>query len=424
MSETKMLVKVEIGANNNRYYELTLDGDNVTARWGRVGNSGQTKIYGGGEKKFQSLLKSKAGRGYKEVEIIGNSGGSPKPSSALLQAASLRGLAKPEFATDARISKVITTLVDQNAHSIATVSGGQIKLTDGQLQTPLGVIGRRSLEEAQEILDDLSKDAPDAPKQPRVSNLENFLRLVPQKVGLQRGWEDDLLTPEALAKQNDFLSQLRDSLDFAETTQSVGEATVEASFRFSMGVIESTDERFTQVQASFAKSLNSAHPSRRYKLVGLYDITDGDEQMKAYEEAKKRIGNEKWLWHGSRASNILSILSKGFYVPPASASFSTGRMFGDGIYGSNQSTKSLNYSGGVWKGQHLSNTAFMFSMQAVMGNSYRPTRSWEGKAFYESLRGKYDSIDVQPGKGGVANHEAVIFNVEQINMRYLCEFSL
>ena len=37
-------------------------------------------------------------------------------------------------------------------------------------------------------------------------------------------------------------------------------------------------------------------------------------------------------------------------VPPANASHCTGRMFGNGVYFSDQSTKALNYAYGYWGG--------------------------------------------------------------------------
>lgn len=418
MNQTVMLVKVETGVNSNKFYELVLDGDTVKARWGRVGANGQSMTYAGGEHKFNALLRSKKSKGYREVEVV-DGGNTKATTNIVLHNASLKGLAKPEFATDARIAKLVDDIVAVNAHSIATTSGGKIALKDGQLRTPLGVIGRRSLDQADELLTQIAKASTHIGK---VTLLEQYLSLVPQKVGSRRGWEDALLTDKSLGAQSEFVRQLRDSLDFIETQVAASsDSGPEVKFRFNIGIIESDDERFKQVAASFARTLNSNHPSRRYKLVGLYDMFDSDEALAKYEALKAAKGNEQWLWHGTRASNVLSILAKGLYVPPATASFATGRMFGNGIYGSRQSTKSLNYSAGVWAGQRLSDKAFMFSMQAVMGKSYKPT--WWGQNWRQVNR-DYDSIDVAAGTAGVANHEAIVWNLDQIRMRYLCEFSL
>lgn len=414
--DTAMLVKVETGANSNKFYELTLTGDTVQARWGRVGANGQTKAYSGGRAKFESLLRSKKAKGYREVEVVDSN--THAASHAALRTASLRGLAKPAFADDQRIATLVDSIVSVNAHSIATASGGKIALADGQLRTPLGVIGRASLDEADKLLDII---AASSDHDEQVRHLEHYLTLVPQKVGSRRGWEDALLTPEALGKQSEFVRQLRDSLDFIEAQQAATGNSATVDFRYSLGIVEPDDPRFAQVASAFERSLNHTHPSRRYKLTGLYDMTPPAEALDAYMAQREAKGNEQWMWHGTRASNVLSILAKGLYCPPANASFTTGRMFGNGIYASRQSTKSLNYSGGVWAGQRLSDKAYMFSLQAVMGKSYAP-KSWGEN--WSTVHRNYDSINVEPGTAGVANHEAVIWDTERINLRYLCEFSL
>ncbi|VDN24067.1 unnamed protein product, partial [Cylicostephanus goldi] len=52
--------------------------------------------------------------------------------------------------------------------------------------------------------------------------------------------------------------------------------------------------------------------------------------------------NQKFLWHGTKAVNLLSILKDGFLVDPQNTSI-TGRLFGDGIYLSDAFQKSVNY---------------------------------------------------------------------------------
>lgn len=426
MNQSIMLVKTETNANNNKFYSLELHDDgSVFASWGRVGAAGQSMVYGGGQATFDKKLREKKRKGYQEVEVV-DGGNTKAANQAVLQQASAKGLAKDGFSDDARLLALVDSIVAVNAHDIATASGGKITLADGVPITPLGVIGKTSLDKADEILFDLnlSLSGPTSIDRPeQVKLLEQYLMLVPQKVGARRGWEDNLLNLNAIGAQVDFVKQLRDSLDFVEAQQQAasGSSAPEVAFRYKMGVIESTDPRFEQVDRSFRRTLNSRHAARRYKLVGLYDVFDGDEPYARYAAARDSLGNEGWYWHGTRASNVLSILSKGLYVPPANASFTTRRMFGPGVYVSKQSTKSLNYSGGWWAGQALSNKAFMFSLQAVMGNSYHPTTSWRNS--WNDVHSKYDSIDVPPGSL-VQNHEAIVWNLDQIHLRYLCEFSL
>uniref|UniRef100_A0A914ID99 Poly [ADP-ribose] polymerase n=1 Tax=Globodera rostochiensis TaxID=31243 RepID=A0A914ID99_GLORO len=57
---------------------------------------------------------------------------------------------------------------------------------------------------------------------------------------------------------------------------------------------------------------------------------------------KKDIGNLHLLWHGSRLSNYIGILSQGLRISPPEAPV-TGYMFGKGIYFADMVTKSANY---------------------------------------------------------------------------------
>jgi poly [ADP-ribose] polymerase len=135
------------------------------------------------------------------------------------------------------------------------------------------------------------------------------------------------------------------------------------------------------------------------------------------------LGNVQPLWHGTRASNLLSILKNGLIIPPASASQCTGRMFGNGVYFSNQSTKALNYATGYWNRSGSQNQrAFMLLVDVALGCEYRP-RTRTSDVGNDKLPKNYDSLWIEPGSCNVINQEAIVYRVSQCNPRYLCEFS-
>jgi poly [ADP-ribose] polymerase len=92
-------------------------------------------------------------------------------------------------------------------------------------------------------------------------------------------------------------------------------------------------------------------------------------------------------------------------------------MFGDGVYFSDQSTKSLNYCTGFWGGG-ASQRAFMILSDVAMGKIYEPTRSFRG-----SVSAHGDSVFAKPGKAGIMNNEMVVARTSQIMSKVLCEFS-
>ena len=126
------------------------------------------------------------------------------------------------------------------------------------------------------------------------------------------------------------------------------------------------------------------------------------------------------LWHGTRAHNVLSILKGGLIIPPSTGAGGytiAGRMFGDGVYFSDQSTKSLNYSAGYWgSGGAEKGNIFMLNAQVAMGKSYTPPGPTQRRP------AGYDSIYAIGGKSGVQNNEMIVPTLEQIHLDYLCEF--
>jgi poly [ADP-ribose] polymerase len=131
-------------------------------------------------------------------------------------------------------------------------------------------------------------------------------------------------------------------------------------------------------------------------------------------DQKKQL-NMQELWHGTKKSNIISIFKNGFVIPPQNAKHCTGRMFGTGIYLSDQSTKALNYSYGWWSGSRDKN-CYMFLCDVMMGREYIPSGSCSSRPF------GYDSIFAKAGKSGVINNEMIV-PLGQVNPKYLVEFS-
>jgi poly [ADP-ribose] polymerase len=157
------------------------------------------------------------------------------------------------------------------------------------------------------------------------------------------------------------------------------------------------------------------HTSYRYKVDKVYSV-DIKKMREEYNNKGVKIGNVYELWHGTRVSNILSILAKGFFIPPSSASYCTGRMYGNGIYFSDQSTKSLNYSQGYWSGTR-EKICMMFLLDVAMGKEYTP--NGRGESYPKK---NYDSTFAKGGVSGVHNNEMIIYNVNQCNPKYLISF--
>jgi poly [ADP-ribose] polymerase len=152
-------------------------------------------------------------------------------------------------------------------------------------------------------------------------------------------------------------------------------------------------------------------------MTRLYEV-EVSEMKRRFEAIAEKLGNVRNdLWHGTRASNLLSILKHGLIIPPPNAAHCNGRMFGNGIYTSLQSTKALNYATDFWNRTGSSKRTFMFLCEVALGKVYKP------KAFGGSYPARGSNTTwVEPGHGGVLNHECIVYDNAQVNLCYLAEF--
>lgn len=426
--EEIMLIKVSSAENNNKFYEVKLHDDSTVAkRWGRVGADGQRASENTGRNGFDKIVRAKKRGGYTEVDVRAVPSASPDKSTLKSVASTfLGGKDSPAVAA------LIERLVDVNKHEIIAASGGLIRVAaDGALTTPLGVISATTIARAQSVLDQI-KASDKAP----VRLVEEYMTLVPQKIKRDRGWEETIFdSPEKIQKQADFLVQLRDSNSWSKAkseAEEVDESQYADLFRYTIS--EVTDAAtIDRITTFYNGTKNRSHMSSALKIKRVFALTDTKSEQ-AYADVLAAVGNERQLWHGTRAFNLLSILRRGLYVPPQYGAPMpiAGRMFGDGVYLSDQSTKSLNYSHGYWSGAREDN-CYMLLADVAMGNEFRPNMLGINRVGRTELtrahsgvddKGKpFHSISVRGGTCGVANNEMIVWNASAISLKYIVEFS-
>lgn len=400
---SERLIYTELGENSNKFWNGTIDGTVCKTNWGRVGDIGQSKDYECGntwsaEKKLQSLVQSKLRKGYTRQLTIA-SGVTTMASPTNIKSVAT---AQIKHGGDKQTIELIDFLVARNIHAIEGTT--TIRYVDGGLQTPLGPVTPDGLEQAARLLIDLERKTPDFA---RLAN--EYLRIVPRVIGRKGADPYELFgSPESLKAENDLLA----ALSAVVVTDDVGQV-----FRTSLAVVTSTAVAFKAINKAFQNSMNRNHVSASLRLSRVWEM-DIDGAAKAFKADLKPVQR---LWHGTKDANLLSILKGGYVIPSKSSSIAvTGRMYGDGVYFSDQSTKSLNYATGSAPGQYGggSQRKFMIFNDVAMGNTYKATRSFSG-----TPPAGYDSCFAEAGKSGVRNNEMVVYNTRQVNPRFLCEFS-
>lgn len=432
-----MLIMVSSAANNNKFYHVTLDeNDVVTKRWGRVGVHGTVAVERSGEKGFDRIVAQKEKKGYTATDVIVVDEEPMHSNNSELSKIAKTALVGKGAVKNDVLEELIDTLVRLNNHDILETSGGMIKVNkSGLITTPLGLIKPASIASAKNILGELEHTSVSSSSFPTL--LESYLRLIPQKVGYRRGWEKDFFNNQnTFASQMDFLKQLADSLALQEDRKRVAEETAasgpietdediaakyEKLFKLKIGLLEDEQE-FSRIEKYYEGGKTKYHHTSSLKLKRIFTVSD-EEGQERYAAKLKQIGGGKELWHGTGVSNILSIMRKGLIIPPVNGSgiHISGRMFGPGSYFASSSSKSAQYLSYSGSG---SNRSFMFLADVAMGKTYLADRYFPYGSDHIQRAGKHDSIYARGGQSGVLNDEMIVWNTDQINIKYLCELGM
>lgn len=429
--EHRKFVFVNAEGNNNKSWEIKLfDNDDVEVLFGRIGKGLQSKLHSGaGRKKMESLIRDKTkpsdhynGGCYRELEVLDVGANIPSKSPVTAAKSELKEIAKKQIATCAVTQKLIEFFTEVNAHDIHRATGGKITydISAGTFRTPLGIVTRASVDKARDILDDITDLVSSRNfNKSFVRNLEDYLMLIPQDVGRKFEPQSFCGDVAAIQRQSQILDGLEASISavLSSSKDSSGKvASVEEPKLFNVKLNIVKDNKITDgIVKYFNEGRQSIHVSSRMKLQNAYAI-DMVSMRERYTNDGAKMTNQQELWHGTKPSNILSILKGGFIIPPSTASHVCGRMFSNGVYFANSSTKSLNYATSYWGGKD-EGRYFMFLCKVALGKYQVPS----GPCSSPPSKG-YDSYWAKKGLSGVVNDEIIVFRTSQIQPLYLTEW--
>jgi len=418
----RTLTLTDVKGNNNKYWEgILYENDDVLCRWGRVGAArGQEKLFEGkGLKYLETKIRSKIKKGYEEMDAADSPGDVEVKS---IKGSGLKAVAKKQIRSSGckTTDHLIDYLVQVNRHDIQTASGGRISVDDeGLVKTDVGrAVSQPTIAKARDHLVILSKCLAKADWESDAfcDNLNAYMKKIPQKVGARRGWEKTFFADQAaIQRQGSLLDSMESALKAFQATPIVtADGKEEQVFNVELNLI-SNGKEIDRINKLYRRTQKRMHACAHLKVKNVYSV-----HIEHMSQAFDRDGAKKnpvWeLWHGTRAANLLSILKGGLVIPPSNAAHVCGRMFGNGAYFSDQSTKSLNYAYGYWNGASKDNNCFMFLANVGMGNFYTPRGP-------QSFPKGYDSVYAEGGKSGVQNNEMIVPRVSQCNLTRLIEFS-
>jgi poly [ADP-ribose] polymerase len=415
--EEARYILVDVACNSNKFWNIAIrDDHSAVTEWGRVGEAGSSKEFefddpAKARRFFDSKRREKETKGYAPLRTLG--------STDANRSARLAEVALDQLNADcAETQRLVARLARANVHQILAQTSLRYDIDTGSFSTPLGIVTRDALIEARALLNEIAlfvqADRYDDPGLPGI--LSQYFMLVPRDIGRAKPDPRKLFADlVAIREQNSLLDNLQASLESSlKPVDQSATDTMTRTFDAKLRHVENP-QIINDIRKRFQRTAQRMHASCSMDVVRVFEVEIG-AMRHAYEQRARKVRNVQTLWHGTRIGNLLSILKSGFVIPPRSAPHVTGRMFGNGVYFSDQSTKALNYASGFWSGSRETG-CFMFLCDVALGRIYTP-RTWEESFPHPGS----DSTFARAGVSGVMNNEMVVYDSAQINPRYLVEF--
>lgn len=316
---------------------------------------------------------------------------------------------------DSESRRLIASIVAENIHSIT--SNTTMTFTSRGFETPLGPVTENHLDRASEALTairvELNGDEQLNGYNSTVRDINSaYLSLIPRRVSHVIDTTDMILTPDDLATEFDLIDNLRTAVRAGLNTNDDAPAGVDID----MALLDRSQPEWRRLERRFEGTKHRNHQAiAGYHVTNIFTL-DIPDVTKRYQPVAEDLGNIEELFHGTKTANMLSISLNGLIIPPTGAAHVTGRMFGNGIYGANCSTKALNYAVGYWGGnQNRGSKAYILITKFAMGNTHIAQRSTSSGA-----PSGYDSIWAKAGSA-LLNDELIVYNTNQATITHILE---
>lgn len=210
---------------------------------------------------------------------------------------------------------------------------------------PLGKISKKQCLLAMKVLSELSNTIKSGGSRTKfVSESNKFYTLIPHNFGERRPPIID--TIEMISKKREMLDTLIEmELAYGLMKEESDDSMNPIDKRYHQlknNIIPmAKSDPMYQTLEDYLKTTHAAtHQNYSLNLEEIFEL-DRHGERERYEPYSE-LHNRKLLWHGSRLTNFVGILSHGLKIAPPEAPVS-GYMFGKGVYFADMSSKSANY---------------------------------------------------------------------------------
>ncbi|KAJ3178167.1 Poly [ADP-ribose] polymerase 2 [Geranomyces variabilis] len=462
-----MLNQTEVNANANKFYIIqVLKNDNVEQyyawnRWGRVGIRGQMSNVTAMSKeeaihsfkaKFQDKTKNKwddrenfEKKPKKYYLIERDFGDDAEGEDEETKAAAAKSVAEARAKLPpSKLPQPVQSLM-KLIFNTDMMEQQMVALEYDAKKMPLGKLTKSQIKKGYEALaklaDVLNSPVPDRALINTYTSL--FYTIIPHAFGMRRPPLID--TPQMLKAKLEMVEALGD-IEIAteilnDTNKNLNKDPVDLhhdKLHTKFSVVERNTETYKLVEKYMKNTHAETHGNYTLEIEDLFEIAREGEEKRA-----QGLHNKKLLWHGSRLTNYVGILSTGLRIAPPEAPV-TGYMFGKGIYFADMVSKSANYCftsrssptgllllcevalGEQWKSTSAQYNAAQYSEKAGCHSTHGLGRTMPDPKMDTTLPGEPDVV-VPCGKAvpsGVKNcglfyNEFITYNVENVKIRYL-----
>lgn len=394
--------------NNNKFYQLTEQTDGtISVEYGRVDSTKQTTSYP--MYKWNSLIKSKIKKGYKDVTDLVAVEEKTEITSD--------GKEKTTFISD---ENEVRKLIEQLQSWANTTIQKNYKVSTSK-------VTQKMVDVAQDLIDKLSvkfKEGEDYKLLNKV--ILEIYTTIPRKMGDVKDYMLKNNNKEVIENFIDDEQKLLDTMagqvlvntatknDENIITEDVKNTSLldQLGLKISLVTDKSILNKIKNMMADSSNLMGEVFEVINIKTENRY-IEKLDKTDTKYEEL---------LWHGSRNQNWFNILQTGLLIRPSGAIYS-GSMFGDGEYFANKAQKSIGYTslrGSYWAGGS-DNKSFLALFKVNLGNQKHVHRhSSECYGFNNINIKPHDSVYAHGG-ADLRNDEFIVYDISQSTIKYLVE---
>jgi poly [ADP-ribose] polymerase 2/3/4 len=411
------LILVEVGVNSNKFWTGRLyDNGDCETLWGRVGYSGDSKYFTGAGKSFlEKKRKEKERKGYSELKTVGGPATANVAQVKNVGNQELREIAKSQLVktSNRTLDRLIDRFVQANVHKITANTQITYNSSTGLFATPLGIVEQSGIDEARNLLAELTPFVKQHRFDTRADTLlAKYLRIIPQSLGMKRFSTETIIPDDTiLQKQLDLLDSLESSYKALHTSSTTGNIPKQRERVFEVDLDVLTEQfEIERISRWFYSSNHTTHGYKNVQIKTFLKIKIHSN----WNNFNEKLGNLKEVWHGTGEPNLLSILKTGLRASPPSSVVITGKMFGGGHYGGLDSSKSMQYTFGRFGGQY-GQSGWLFVADFALGNT-NFIRSYGG-----NLPRGYDSIWAKATNTGLRFDELIVPEDNQVRLKYLLE---